>query len=374
MIDARRLLREVRCKPKRMGSGKRGARFDGLEEMERRVMLSGHSYKVVADFGPLGLSSLEHYTLQASDGALANAQSDDIEMGSMVATVAAFDGTNGGNLLGNMVRDEDGNLYGTAMSGYGTIYEIVKATGMVRTLATGLNGSEPLQGLVRDGRGDLFGTTMQGGENEDGTVFELVRGRGMIKTLVTFNGRNGSEPVGGLVMDSDGNLFGTTSKGGAENEGEVFEIYRKTRLLKVLVSFDGVWGGNPQGDLLLDRAGNLYGTTYGASHQMDGSVFKIAKGTDKMTVLATVDSTRSGPLGGLVMDHSGNLYGTTGGMWRGDNGTIFEVTKGGTFQTLAAFNGVNGSSPETGMVMDAAGNLFGTVPDGAELEMEEFSN
>ena len=96
--------------------------------------------------------------------------------------------------------------------GYGTVFELAKGSGTITTLASfnGTDGANPYGGLIMDSSGNLYGTAADGGASGDGTVFELAKGSGTITTLASFNGTNGANPYGGLIMDSSGNLYGTT--------------------------------------------------------------------------------------------------------------------------------------------------------------------
>ena len=284
------------------------------------------------------------------------------------------------------MRDPLGNLYGTTLSGGanddGTVFELAAGSGTITTLASfnGANGINPVAGLVRDPRGNLFGTTLSGGANGDGTVFELAAGSGTITTLASFNGANGANPAAGLVRDPRGNLFGTTSSGGIgfnpaipfSGFGTVFELAAGSGTLTTLASFNGANGAGPDGDLVRDPRGNLYGTTssggaFGGSVGGFGTVFELAAGSGTITTLASFNGTNGdSPSGNLVRDPRGNLFGTTflGGAFGGPmgDGTVFELAAGsGTITTLASFNGTNGALPLAGLVRDPLGNLFGTT-------------
>jgi uncharacterized repeat protein (TIGR03803 family) len=230
----------------------------------------------------------------------------------------------------------------------------------------GSNGSAPIGAVVEDSSGNLFGTTFQGGTYWDGTVFEVAHNTGTITTLASFNGTNGANPYAGLVEDSSGNLFGTTQAGGTYGKGTVFEVAHNTGTITTLASFsDGSNGAWPHGALVEDSSGNLFGTTvfgnYGA-----GTVFEVAQGSGTITTLASFDGSNGfNPEAGLVEDSGGNLFGTAvaGGTYGA--GTVFEVAQGsGTITTLASFNVSNGLNPEAGLVEDSGGNLFGTTHNG----------
>ena len=161
------------------------------------------------------------------------------------------------------------------------MFEIVNGSSTVTTLASfnGTNGSTPLSGVVLDGQGNLYGTTITSGASNDGTVFEIVKGSGTITTLASFNGTNGATPLSGLVLDSQGNLYGTTSQGGASNDGTVFEIVKGSNTITTLATFDGTNGAKPFAGLVLDGQGNLYGTTSQGGASNDGTVFKLVHST-----------------------------------------------------------------------------------------------
>ena len=156
-----------------------------------------------------------------------------------LTTLVRFTGADGYGADGGLMADAAGNLFGTTAvggaSGHGTVYEIVRTptgyAGAPTTLFSfnGADGDQPLNSLIADAAGDLFGTTSLGGANGDGTVFELVNGGGGnygLITLVTFNKTNGEEPRAGLITDAAGGLFGTTSFGGVYGDGTVFEIVK----------------------------------------------------------------------------------------------------------------------------------------------------
>jgi uncharacterized repeat protein (TIGR03803 family) len=268
------------------------------------------------------------------------------------------------------------------------VFEIAKtSTGYNSTSTTlasfnGANGQGPLfSGLISDAAGDLFGTTEFGGAYGYGTVFEIAKTStgysSTPTTLVSFNGANGSSPWSGLIIDAAGDLFGTTEGHGAGTAGTVFEIaktstgYNSTPI--TLVSFNGANGANPSGALISDAAGDLFGTTSAGGAIGYGTVFEIPKtstGYGTPITLASFNNTNGAqPIGGLISDAAGDLFGTTfhGGAY-GD-GTVFEIPKTstgyGTLTTLLSFNGANGANPQAvGLISDAAGDLFGTTEFG----------
>ncbi len=137
------------------------------------------------------------------------------------------------------------------------------------------NGAYPGP-LILDAAGNLYGTTSEGGVNTDGTVFEIAAGTHTLTTLATFNGANGQNPATALTLDAAGNLYGTTIRGGANNDGTVFEIAAGTNTITTLFTFNGANGINPYSSLLADSAGNLYGTTSGGGPLGGGTVFELS--------------------------------------------------------------------------------------------------
>src|SRR5262249_19135408 len=161
--------------------------------------------------------------------------------------------------------DSSGNLFGTTAgvggNGNGTIFELPSGSSTITTLASFTNGDYPSGGLVEDSNGNLFGTTLYGGANSYGTVFELAHGSNTVTTLAAFftgNNTDGIHPNGRLVLDTNGNLFGTTGAGGANNLGTVWELAKGSSTITILASFNGTNGANPYAGLIQDSSGNLF--------------------------------------------------------------------------------------------------------------------
>ncbi|HEY2588598.1 MAG TPA: choice-of-anchor tandem repeat GloVer-containing protein, partial [Tepidisphaeraceae bacterium] len=288
-----------------------------------------------------------------------------------ITTLGSFNYyTSGANPSGEVVLDGSGNLYGTTTAGGasydGTVFEIASGSTTFTTI-TSLNsntGSGPEDGVTLDGLGDLYGTTSQGGAYECGTAFEIVAGSGTATALASFNGVNGKRPEAGVTFGAAGDLFGTTSLGGANNDGTVFEIAKGTNTITTLASFNGTDGLEPWAAVILDPSGNLYGTASGGGDANEGTAFEIAQGSSAITTLVSFNETIGGldPLAAVMADSSGNLYGTTYSGGTGGNGTVFVIAKGSnSCSLLASFDGTNAADPYGGVALDASGNLYGTT-------------
>ena len=238
---------------------------------------------------------------------------------------------------------------------------------MLNTLVTfnNTNGSGPYGSLVADASGNLYGTTTSGGANGDGVVYEIAAGTHALSTVATFNGANGNYPTSTLTADASGNLYGTTEMGGASGDGIVYEVSSGTHALSTVATFSGMNGASPFGALVVGSSGNLYGTTVGGGANNDGTVYKIASGTHSLSTLAVFNNTNgSGPLAGLAADAGGNLYGTTDSGGAYSYGVVFKVAAGtNALSTLATFNNntVTGAHVLGTLRLDANGNLYGTT-------------
>jgi uncharacterized repeat protein (TIGR03803 family) len=282
-----------------------------------------------------------------------------------------------------MIRDAAGNLYGTTATGgvftWGTVFKVSKSGSetVLYSFCSASNCSDgelPRGGLTRDSKGNLYGTTSSGGASSGGAVFELSKS-GKETVLYSFctetKCADGSYPNAGLIRDSHGNLYGTTAKGGAYGNGVVFKL-DATGSETVLYSFTGgADGSNPYAGVIRDAAGNLYGTTSSGGSSGYGLVFMLST-TGTLTVLHSfAGGTTDGcnPLGTPVMDDDGNLYGTTSGCGSSGSasyGIVWKVTANSTETVLHNFAGYpsDGAVPWAGVILDAKGNLYGVTSSG----------
>jgi uncharacterized repeat protein (TIGR03803 family) len=328
---------------------------DGTNPVTGLVMGSSGNLYGTADFGgALGYGTV--FELAAGSGT--------------ITALASFNATNGADPSGAVNMDSSGNLYGTTWaggaSGVGTVFQLARGSNTITALASfsGNNGENPEGGVTIDGSGNLYGTTYYGGSCGDGTVVELAHGSGTITALFSFND-NGDAP-GGLVMDGSANLYGATYSGGVFGDGTLFELAQGSGTITALAVFNGANGANPVGSLVMDSSGNLYGEASAGGASGDGTVFELAHGSGTITTLASFNgSNGQSPAGGLMMDISGNLYGTTSAGGAAGDGTVFELARGSsTITTLASFSGSNGQNPEGGVIEDSSGNLCGTTYSG----------
>ncbi len=283
-------------------------------------------------------------------------------------------GIDGAGPFSNLVADSLGNLYGTTVTGGvgdGSIFELPIGSGTPVTVhdftgtTNGSDGATPYAGLTIDGLGNIFGTTFSGGASNLGTVFEITAGSISPTILYSFSGSDGANPYAAVTVDSLGNIFGTTSAGGAFGAGTIFEI--SGGVLSTLHFFNSVTdGATPFGPITL-LGSDIYGTTFaGGGSGGQGTVWKISGGVFSTVHTFTGNPDGAGPTGKLVVDGGGNIFGTTSAGGTDNDGTIFGILAStSTLSTLYSFTGGNdGSSPFAGMIFDANGDLFGTTYSG----------
>ncbi|HZK81313.1 MAG TPA: choice-of-anchor tandem repeat GloVer-containing protein, partial [Humisphaera sp.] len=238
----------------------------------------------------------------------------------------------------------------------------------IASLSPAPNAADPYSSVVLDANGNLFGTTAFGGANGDGTIFEIIHGSTAVTTVASFNGVNGANPYAGLTLDSNGNLFGTASGGGTGNNGTVFEIVHGSNAISAIASFNGVNASFSSAGISVDSSGNLFGTTYTGGSNGDGSVFEISYGTTTIATLASFDGANGkSPSSGVALDAAGDIFGATLNGGTGNLGTVFEIVRGtASISTIGTFVGANGEFPN-GLTLDSNGDLFGTTQNGGQF-------
>jgi uncharacterized repeat protein (TIGR03803 family) len=263
-------------------------------------------------------------------------------------------GDDGGDPYGALIFDQAGTIYGATQIGgtsqecipqgigCGTAYSLARngntwTKTVIWNFGQGLGGIEPFNGLVRDNSGNLYGTTFVGGQHQEGTVYQLTHGQSgwTENDLYSFQGANdGGLPYVGLIFDQAGNLYGAASDAGTGAGGTVFEVTHSGsnwiyNTLYGLTDPSGAECG-PFGTLVMDAAGNLYGTTRcdGVNHA--GSVFKLTKSGNTWTYTSLHDFTGGAdggnPYSSLVFDANGNIYGTASRGGVSNQGVVFEIT------------------------------------------------
>jgi len=256
-----------------------------------------------------------------------------------------------------------GVVYKVDPSGTETLLHIFSGSG---------DGWNPTSNLILDGAGNLYGTTPLGGAHGFGVVFKLDAS-GNETILHNFaRSSDGANPSAGVVEDAAGNLYGTTQYGGRRcydhGCGTVFEI-TAAGVESVLYSFnDAADGASPRG-LVVDPSGNIFGTTWVGGLYAYGTVFEIdSSGNEKVLHSFSGGADGANPLGGLVLDAAGNLYGTTSAGGPSGFGTIFRIDTSGNESVLYSFTGgADGAYPYAALILDGAGNLYGTASQGGAL-------
>ena len=308
-------------------------------------------------------------------------------------TIFNFDTPVGTLPAAGVTMDQHGNLYGTASqggvlnqacpNGCGLVYKLTRqGSNWIYSPLYKFNGTDgflPQSRVIFGPDGNLYGTTTYGGTGNNGEVYQLrppahacagVQCPWTLNVLRAFNrSGDGTNPwFGDLVFDAAGNVYGTTKNGGA-GFGNVFELspINGQWVETILYNFRaGSDGANPESGVVLDSAGNLYGTTYLGGPANHGTVYKLTNtgsGWTESILHTFLALDGSYPIGGVILDSSGNVYGTAqnGGMFGG--GTVFELTPedgGWTFNLLYSFNN-EGEGSQAAMIMDAAGNLYATL-------------
>ena len=311
----------------------------------------------------------------------------------------SFQGVDGEAPYATVIFGPDGTLYGTTSEGgalgQGTVFNLKPPVTVCKTSLcpwdetvlysfTGTDdGGTPYSEVLFDQAGNLYGTTYKGGGHTWGTAFELTRSNGSWEETVISDMTNGQGPYGGLVFDSSGNLYGTTSAGGYGGCdygsyggcGTVFQLAPSGSgwTTNALYEFQPTGSGNtPLAGLITDSAGNLYGTTLDGGQYGGGTAFKLTNSNGNWSFDAFYAfypyEQDGGSWGPLLMDSAGNLYATVLTSGYGGYGQVIKLIPsdgGWTEYTLHTFtNGDDGRYPSGNLVMDGQGNLYGTASTG----------
>jgi Ca2+-binding RTX toxin-like protein len=387
----------------------RQAALHGFEPLERRRLLSA-AINTLYNFTTSIGSGPDSALYQDSNGNLFGTTSDGgshnsgtlFELSgtnySTYTTLATFqDRVTGGTIEGGVIPDGQGGFIGTAYTGgpslesNGDVWQWDPSDGQTPVVLdtfslSGGPGAAPQGSLLRIGN-NLFGVTQLGGSDSNGTIFELTGpGYTTVNTLVSFAGTvddlglSSTDPQPYLYADSSGNIYGEAGGDGANSDGMVYELAAPNyNTLTTLFSFNVEDGADPEGGLIADSSGNLYGVTAQGGdlnyNQGNGAgvIFELS-GANHSTfnVLGEFNSANGQePRGPLLMDAAGNLFGLAtfggnAGLASGNNeGTVFELPAGsGNIVSLANFNGTNGQEPQSSLIADPLGDLYGTTFDG----------
>lgn len=289
-----------------------------------------------------------------------------------ITTLGHFGGVTPANTTGNgprggLVYGADGQLYGTTErggdgsgAGNGVAYKVNSASGAYTLLAAfggSTTGSTPTGKLLLANDGNFYGTTTGGGTDGRGTIFQM-QPDGTLTTVYTFtqlNAQNtGSVPTDGLVAAANGYLYGTTSAGGASGYGTVFKILPGASSTPVrIVDFTGSGGsvrGTNASALVRASDGNFYGVTEGGGLYSNGTIFRLTPAGvfTTLTDFGKLTGTYQGPVSpraALIQASNGVLYGTSAAGGTAGNGTVFSVTTAGVVTVLVNFSGDGGSYP-----------------------------
>jgi uncharacterized repeat protein (TIGR03803 family) len=282
-------------------------------------------------------------------------------------------GNDGASPGGDLIADKVGNLYGTTSeggpNGAGSVFKLAP-DGTVTTIYNftgGNDGDLPLAGLLSDAQGNLYGVTEIGGANDWGVVFKVTPGgQETVIHAFTGDGHDGVNPLGQLIWGPDHILIGTTLNGGFYGYGTVFQL-TLSGTETVTHAFNGRKGRYPAAGLVMDKAGNMYGTTHNSGAGSSGLVYEIDAVGVFHVLLTCTNATGYFPSGALTLDDSGVLYGSMSAGGANNYGTVFKLTPGAGHQVLYSFtNGNDGAGPLGRLFLDTYGSLLGTTQSGGE--------
>lgn len=309
--------------------------------------------------------------------------------GWLLSTLYAFTGNaDGGGSWQPVTFGPDGTLYGVTDEIHdngGTVFRLQPPVASCRSSACpwtetvlfstpgGFTGIDPLAPLIFDSAGNIYGAMYSGGRGGVGYAYELVKSDGWGQQMLHqfTGGAEGGTPGTNLILDSQGNLYGTAEFGGANNYGTVFQLapqrgWQGTALYNFQNLSDG---SRPMGDLIQDNAGNFYGTCeYGG--QGSGTVWELSPGNGGWTLTTLYQFAEDGTSNGVTMDQAGNLYGTTFRGGANGVGNVFKLSPGDggwTYTSLHDFTGGSDGATPIGLVtIDPQGNVYGTALFGGQ--------
>jgi uncharacterized repeat protein (TIGR03803 family) len=300
---------------------------------------------------------------------------------SLYSFKAGTDGVGPG--FGSLAIGGDHIYFGTTEGGgnFGIAYAVCACPPretIIHRFGNGTDGQEPIGGLVLDAAGNFYGTTLLGGTYGNGTVFEgKWNGHYWDESVIySFNSATDAvNPAAAVTLDAHGNLYGTSSMGGVNSAGAIYKLTRSRNgsdwTESILYNFQNLDDGqNPVGGVIVDKAGNLYGTTFDGGTNGGGTVYELSPSNEgwTFTTLYSFVGIYGGPYNKLTFDANENLYGATNGDGANALGSVFKLTQSNgawTFTDLYDFPGGNeGRTPYGSLAVDANGNIFGTASIG----------
>lgn len=271
--------------------------------------------------------------------------------------------TTGINLQGSLVQGSDGHFYGMTFhggpSGYGTVFRMTASGSLtvIRSL-TSSTGVNPQGSLVQGSDGLFYGMTSSGGSTNQGTIFK-INSSGTLTVIKNLDYSSGANPRGSLVQGKDGYLYGMTNSGGTNGQGTIFRISTDGTVFNILTHLISAKGAHPSGSLMQGSDGNFYGMTQTGGANNRGVIFRLTPTGTYSILKSFADSIGSSPRGDLVQGPDGTLYGMTseGGVHRA--GTVFKIkTDGSSFAVLRNFNpATDGGKPLGSLVIQKTTSL-----------------
>lgn len=290
--------------------------------------------------------------------------------------------------FGSLVVRHDCSLFGTTEGGgtaLGTAFKIRPRGNpchkpdftweekVLHRFGHGQDGGQPTNGVAFDRSSNFYGTANLGGAYNNGAVFEVTQSSGLWTETLIYNftgGNDGGTPVSGVTINAAGDLYGTTSFGGLYGTGVVYELSHSASesgwTQTVLYNFQGLSDGEyPVGGVILDKAGNIYGSTFLGGDNGGGTLYQLSPSDGDWTLTTLYSfSTYYGPYNKLTLDAHGNLYGAANGAGANGLGSVFKLTPSDgswTFTDLYDFTGgSDGGQPYGSVAVDGQGNIFGT--------------
>jgi uncharacterized repeat protein (TIGR03803 family) len=289
--------------------------------------------------------------------------------GSLVVLYEFAGGLGGANPYARLTQGANGLLYGTTAQGggnsYGTLFQMTTTAAVtyLYSFTDGSDGADPQTGLTPGSDGNFYGASYSAGANSVGSIYRMTPA-GAVTSLYEFTGgADGAYPFANLIQAKDGNFYGTTTEGGANDYGTVFRL-TTNGVLTTLISFNYTNGGYPEAGVIQGADGNFYGTTFEGGQNGLGTVFQVTSNGTLATLCSFANTNGSEPAAELALGSDGNFFGTCSAGGPGGEGTVFKITTNGTLTTLLWFDGLNGASPAAALIQATDGNFYGTTPFG----------